>query len=91
MTRVNSQGDLEVVIWGFDLPVKPGTKYDGPGRTRMINFPVIMDKVWNKSTEIPYINKSRKMPFSVRRHELNDLNGDGLKEFFLLGSRELIS
>ena len=38
-------GDLEVVIWGFDLPVKPGTKYDGPGRTRMINFPVIMDKV----------------------------------------------
>ena len=28
------------------------------------------------------------MPFSVRRHELNDLNGDGLKEFFLLGSRE---
>lgn len=88
MTRVNSQGDLEVVLWGFDLPVKPGTKYDGPGRTRMINFPLIMDKVWNKSTDIPYINKSRKMPFSVRRHELNDLNGDGLKEFFLLGSRE---
>ncbi len=88
MTRINNQKNLEVVIWAYDIPVKVGVKYNGPGRTRMINFSVDMNKIWLNIDKIHNVNNSRKMPFQVRRHELIDLDNDGLKEFFLLGSRE---
>ena len=79
---------LEFVMWASDQPVKPWTKHGGPGLAHMVNVKFDINEIFAKKTELAFKNNSRKMPFSVRRYELNDLNNDGLPDLFLLGSRE---
>ncbi|MDB3928935.1 hypothetical protein N9413_06945, partial [Paracoccaceae bacterium] len=79
---------LELVMWSPDQPVKPWTKHGGPSLAQMVNVKFDIEKIFEEKTKLAFKNNSRKMPFSVRRYELNDLNADGLQELFLLGSRE---
>ena len=86
--RKGKDKSLEFVMWAPDQPVKPWTKHGGPGLAHMVNLKFDINEVFEKKTELAFKNNSRKMPFSVRRYELNDLNNDGLPDLFLLGSRE---
>ena len=86
--RKGKDKSLEFVMWAPDQPVKPWTKHGGPGLAHMVNLKFDINEVFEKKTELAFKNNSRKMPFSVRRYELNDLDNDGLPDLFLLGSRE---
>jgi hypothetical protein len=86
--RKGKDKSLEFVMWAPDQPTKPWTKHGGPGLAHMVNLKFDINEVFEKKTELAFKNNSRKMPFSVRRYELNDLNNDGLPGLFLLGSRE---
>ena len=86
--RKGKDKSLEFVMWAPDQPVKPWTKHGGPGLAHMVNLKFDINEVFEKKTELAFKNNSRKMPFSVRRYELNDMNNDGLPDLFLLGSRE---
>ena len=86
--RKGKDKSLEFVMWAPDQPVKPWTKHGGPGLAHMVNLKFDINEIFEKKTELAFKNNSRKMPFNVRRYELNDLNNDGLPDLFLLGSRE---
>ena len=87
-TRKNANGQLEVVMWAADWPKDFGVVHSLPGQSQMINFPVSIEDVFSNSSGVAYVNRSRKMPFHVRRREIVDMDRDGITEFFLLGSRE---
>ena len=88
LIRETKKSNPEIVLWAPDQPVKPRTAHDGPGLAHMANFKIDIKSIFQNRNAISVINQSRKMPFSVRRYELVDLNKDGTDELFLLGSRE---
>jgi len=79
---------LEIVLWAPDMSGKAQTVHDLPGLAHMANYHVNFEAIFKNKKRLTLVNQSRKMPLSVRRYELSDLNNDGIKELFLLGSRE---
>ena len=88
LIRQTKKSNLEIVLWAPDQPVEPFTVHDGPGLAHMANFKVDIENIFTNQNEISVINQSRKMPFSVRRYELVDLNNNGFEELFLLGDED---
>ena len=87
-TRERADRGLEIVLWAPDMAAKAQTVHDLPGLAHMANYHIDFEAIFKNKKKLTLVNKSRKMPFSVRRYELSDLNNDGIKELFLLGSRE---
>ncbi|MDA8853757.1 peptidoglycan-binding protein [Amylibacter sp.] len=88
LIREKKNGALEVILWAPDMSEKYLTIHDGPGLAHMANFPIDLKDIFIEKDKISVTNVSRKMPFSVRRYELEDMNKNGSKQLFLLGDRE---
>ena len=88
LLRERADRGLEIVLWAPDMPEKVWIAHDGPGLAHMANYHIDFEAIFKNKKRLTLVNKSRKMPFSVRRYELSDLNNDGIKELFLVGSRE---
>ena len=67
---------------------KAQTVHDGPGLAHMANYRIDFEAIYKNRKKVTLVNQSRKMPLSVARYELNDLNGNGDEELFLLGDLE---
>jgi uncharacterized protein YuzB (UPF0349 family) len=88
LIREKKNGALELILWAPDMSEKYLTIHDGPGLAHMANFPIDLKDIFIEKDKISVTNVSRKMPFSVRRYELEDMNKNGSKQLFLLGDRE---
>ena len=88
LIRKNKNGGLEVVLWAPDMSEKFLTVHDGPGLAHMANYHIDFEAIFKNKKRLTLVNKSRRMPFSVRRYELEDMNKNGDEQLFLLGDRE---
>ena len=86
--RERADRGLEIVLWAPDMSKKARTVHDGPGLAHMANYRIDFEAIYKNRKKVTLVNQSRKMPFSVARYELNDLNGNGVEELFLLGDLE---
>ena len=73
--------------YGYFSCSKYFTIHDGPGLAHMANFSIDLKDIFIEKNKISLTDVSKKMPFSVRRYELEDMNKNGYKELFLLGDR----
>jgi len=87
LIREDKNGALEVILWAPDMSEKYFTIHDGPGLAHMANFSIDLKDIFIEKNKISLTDVSKKMPFSVRRYELEDMNKNGYKELFLLGDR----
>lgn len=78
-----------IVMVGPDIPVPFTEPYDGPGKSHLARFEIDLTKIFG-STDfgIKKVNASQELPFSSRRHVINDLNNDGHSDLIFTASRE---
>ena len=68
--RERADRGLEIVLWAPDMSEKVWNSHDGPGLAHMANYHIDFEAIFKNKKRLTLVNKSRKMPFSVRRYEL---------------------
>ena len=77
-----------LILWAEEMVAPYGKVIDTPGRAYLVNLPLNIENIFSETASSLLENLERPLPFSIRRGQLTDLEGDGASELVLLASRE---
>jgi hypothetical protein len=77
-----------LIVWAADEVAPAGEVTNIPARAYLINLELDIESIFTETSTTLLEDIERPFPFSIRRAELTDLEGDGNLELVLLGNRE---
>jgi hypothetical protein len=77
-----------LIVWAAEEVAPAGEVTNIPARAYLINLELDIESIFTETSTTLLENIERPFPFSIRRAELTDLEGDGDLELVLLGNRE---
>jgi hypothetical protein len=83
-----SGGKPRLILWAAEMVAPYGEVIDTAGRAYLVNLPLNIEDIFSETTSSLLQNIERPLPFSIRRGQLTDIEGDGASELVLLASRE---
>lgn len=77
-----------LIAWAAEEVAPAGEVTNIPARAYLINLELDIERIFTETSTTLLEDIERPFPFSIRRSELTDLEGDGDLELVLLGNRE---